>query len=520
MNILTLLTSPESSLLIKLIIAVIFLGIGSILGYFARQSIAKKQVGTIEEKIQKRISQAKKETEKIFSQARQKASEILDTAKREEDKRRRGLAKTEQLLLKKESVLEQRFSNLEDKQKEFVLKVNKLKEVKQELEDLKLKSLEKLEKIAKMPQKEAKKEIMELVEQEAKQEILEKIRKLDIEGREKYDKKAKEILGLVIQKCAIPQVQEITTTSVSLPNEDIKGRIIGKEGRNIRTFEESTGVELIIDEVPDAVTISGFDPVRRNIAKKSLEALIQDGRIQPARIEEIVAKTKEDITSQIKEAGEQAVYETGIIGLNQRLVHLLGRLKFRTSYGQNVLLHSIEVSILAGALASEIGADVKIAQRAGLLHDIGKALDHKVQGSHVDIGIKILEKFGEKQEVIKAMKSHHEEYPYESLEAVLVQTADAISGARPGARKDTLENYIKRLEELENIANSFAGVEKSWSLQAGRELRVFVKPEEIDDLKALKLAKDIASRVQEELKYPGEIKVNVIRETRIIEYAR
>jgi len=305
-----------------------------------------------------------------------------------------------------------------------------------------------------------------------------------------------------------------------LPSEDIKGRIIGKEGRNIRTLENLTGTEIIVDETPETVVISGFDPVRRQIAKVALEKLIQDGRIQPSRIEEQVKVAEAEIVKQIKEAGETAVFDTGIIGFDPKLVQLLGRLRYRTSFGQNVLLHSIEVAHLAAALADEIGADSLVCKKAGLLHDIGKAVDHQVEGSHVDIGIKILEKFGVEKEVIAAMKSHHEEYPPESLEAILVQTADQISGARPGARKDTLENYLKRLGELENIALSFQGVDKAWALQAGREIRIFVRPEEIDDLSARKLAKDIAKRIQEELKYPGEIKVNVIRETRVIEYAK
>jgi ribonuclease Y len=305
-----------------------------------------------------------------------------------------------------------------------------------------------------------------------------------------------------------------------LPSDDLKGRIIGKEGRNIRALEQAAGVEIVVDETPETVMISSFDPVRRQIAKLALEKLIQDGRIQPAKIEEAVQKAEKEITSQIKEAGEKAVYEVGIIDLDPKIVQLLGRLRFRTSYGQNVLLHSIEVAYLASALASELGLDPKIAKKAGLLHDIGKAVDQQIQGSHVDIGIKILEKFGVEKEVIRAMKSHHEEYPAESLEAVLVQAADQISGARPGARKDTLDNYLKRLEELEGIAASFSGVDKVYAIQAGREIRVFVKPQEIDDFGAQKLAREVAKRIQEELRYPGEIKITVIRENRVVDYAR
>jgi len=349
---------------------------------------------------------------------------------------------------------------------------------------------------------------------------LEKLRKLETEGWEKYEEKAKELLTTAIQKCALNQAHEITTTSLTLPSEEIKGRIIGKEGRNIRTLEKLTGVEIIVDEAPETVVISGFDPIRRQIAKIALEKLIQDGRIQPARIEEQVQLAEANISKQIKEAGETAIYDTGVIGLDPKIIQLLGRLKFRTSFGQNALLHSIEVSHLAGALAAEIGTDISVCKKAGLLHDIGKSVDHQIEGSHVDIGIKILEKFGVEKEVIDAMKSHHEEYPYTTLESIIVQSADQISGARPGARKDTLENYLKRLGELEKIALRFPGVEKAWALQAGREIRVFVKPEEVDDLAAKSLARDIANQIQEELRYPGEIKVNVIRELRVIEHAK
>lgn len=503
-----------------LLTGIIALAAGSILGYYARQSIAKKQVGSLEEKIQTKISQVKQEADKIISEAKEKSLVIVNSAKQEEEKRRRDFLKTEQVLLKRENILDRKISDFEIKEKDFHEKVEKLKEVKEKLESFKTEITEKLEKVAKMSQKEAREELLRNIEKESQMEIIEKMRNLEKEGMERFERKAKEILASAIQRCAVSQAQEITTTNVSLPNDDIKGRIIGKEGRNIRSLENLTGVEIIVDETPGVVVISGFDPVRRQIAKTALEKLIQDGRIQPARIEETVSQAQEEVISQIKEAGEQAIYETAILGLDPKIIQLLGRLRFRTSYGQNVLLHSIEVSHLAGTLAAEIGANVQIAKKAGLLHDIGKALDWKVEGSHVDIGIKILEKFNTEKEVIDAMKSHHGEYPVESLEAILVQTADAISGARPGARKDTVENYLKRLAELEEIALSFPGVEKAWALQAGREIRVFVRPEEIDDLNANKLARDIAKRVQEELRYPGEIKVTLIREKRVIEYAK
>jgi len=506
--------------LIPLIAGILSLAIGSILGYYARQSIAKRNYRTIEARLQKKISQARQESDSLIFQAKERAAQILETAKKEENERRGEILKTERLLLKRENILEEKSVNLEDKEKDFHQKVDKLREIKESLEGLQKSALDNLERISELPREEAKKELIANLEKEYQKEILERIKKLEAEGQERFEKKAKELLALAIQKCSISQAQELTTTTVNLPSDEIKGRIIGKEGRNIRALEKLTGVEIIVDETPETVVISGFDPIRRQIAKKALEKLIQDGRIQPARIEEMVEKAKAEISSQTKEAGETAVYDVGLLGLDPKLIQLLGRLKFRTSYGQNVLLHSLEVAHLASALASELGANAPVCKKAGLFHDIGKSVDQQIEGSHIDIGIKILEKFGIEKEVISAMKSHHEEYPYESLEAIIVQVADQISGARPGARKDTLENYLKRLGDLENIATSFSGVEKAWALQAGREIRVFVKPEEIDDLGAKKLAKDISDRIQEELRYPGEIKVNVIRETRVVEYAK
>jgi len=503
-----------------LITAVAGLVIGSILGYWARQSIAQKQAGTIESKLQKKILKAKQDSEAIFNEAKEKANHLLEANKKEVEGRQYELFKTERLLLKRENVLDQKISNVENDQKAFQEKVEKLKTIKESLATLRQEALDNLERTSKLSKEDAKKELLLGLEKEYQKEILERLRRLEQEGWEKYEKKAKELLASAIQRFGLSQAQEITTTTVSLPSEEIKGKIIGKEGRNIRTLEKLTGTEIIVDDTPETVVISGFDPVRRQIAKKALEKLIQDGRIQPARIEEQVQLAESEIVKSMKEAGETAVYDTGIVGLDPKLIQLLGRLRFRTSYGQNVLLHSIEVAHLASALASEVGVDPVICKKAGLLHDIGKAVDHQIEGSHVDIGIKILEKFGVEKEVVLAMKSHHEEYPAETIEAVLVQTADQISGARPGARKDSLENYLKRLGDLEKIALSFTGVEKAWALQAGREIRIFVKPEEIDDLSSRKLAKDIAHRIHDELNYPGEIKVNVIRETRVTEYAR
>jgi len=506
--------------IILLFVGVLALVMGAVLGYFARQSIARKKADNIETTLRKKITQVKKSAEEIISKAREKANQIIKKTKEDVEAQRKDLFETEKLLDKGKKSLAERGSELEDKEKELRDKATKLREVKDGLEKIREKEIAKLEKAAALSKEEAKKELLEKVENQNKREILERMKRLEEEGVEKYEKRAKQILAWAIQRYSLSQAQELTTTTVALPSDEIKGRIIGKEGRNIHTLERLTGVEIIVDDTPETVVISGFDPVRRRIAKIALEKLIQDGRIQPARIEETVKRVESEIVSQIKQAGEKAVYETGIVDLDPKLVQLLGRLRFRTSYGQNVLLHSIEVSHLAGAIASELGADAGIARKAGLLHDIGKAVDHQVQGSHVDIGIKVLEKFGEKKEIIDAMKAHHEEYPAETLEAVIIQAADQVSGARPGARKDTLENYLKRLEDLENIASSFPGVEKAYAIQAGREIRVFVKPGEVDDLKAKKLAQEIAKRTQEELRYPGEIKVVVIRENRVIEYAR
>ena len=494
--------------------------VGAILGYFARQSIARRQAGTLEQKISKRAEEVQKESEALLAKARTSAKQIQEAAKAEEDERRRALLETEQVVLKRENALDQKLSVFEQKEKELALSRERVVAEEGKIEELKTKALQKLEEVGQLSQEQAKAELLSGVQTRYEKDILGKMRKLEAEGQERFSARAKEIVAYAIQKTAVPQAQEVTTTTVALPAEDMKGKIIGKEGRNIRALERVTGVEVIVDETPEAVVISGFDPLRRHIAKVALERLIKDGRIHPARVEEEVAKVQAEIEQQMKEAGETAVFDAGIVGLDPKLIQILGRLKFRTSYGQNVLMHSIEVAHLSAALAAEIGANATIAKKAGLFHDIGKALDYQVEGSHVDIGVRILEKFGMEQAVIIGMKSHHEQYPYESIEAILVQAADAISASRPGARKDSLENYLKRIGELENVANSFEGVEKTYAIQAGREIRVFVKPEVISDLQAQTLARDIANRIEEELRYPGEIKVTLIRENRFVEFAR
>lgn len=496
------------------------MAIGGGVGYYTRQMIALKRAGTIEKNIANKIAKAKAEAAKISDEAELKSQKLLENARLDAQQRNREIIKTEALIFKRETVLEQKVAEFETQEKEFQEKIKKLKSLKENLEELHQQAVANLERVADLTKAAARQELLGALEKEYQKDLLDKTRELESLGTEQFKKRAKEILVGAIQKFALSQAQEVTTSVVNLPSDEIKGRIIGKEGRNIRTLERLTGVEVIVDETPETVVISGFDPTRRQIAKIALEKLIQDSRIQPARIEETVKVAEEEIANQIKEAGDQAAYDTNILDLHPRLIQLLGRLKFRTSYGQNVLLHSIEVAHLAAAIAAEVGGNVKIVKKAGLLHDIGKSIDQQVEGSHVEIGIKILEKFNVDPAVIGAMKSHHEEFPYDSIEGIIVQVADQISGARPGARKDTVENYLKRLAELEGIATSFNGVEKAWALQAGREIRVFVRPKEVDDWGAKKMAKEIAKRIEEELRYPGEIKVNVIRETRITEYAK
>lgn len=506
--------------LIPLIVATISLAAGAVLGYLARQTIAKQQLGSVEEKISSLTKKTKLEAEEIISQANKEAGEIKAKAKEEELKNRNQVIYLERKLERKEDDLDKKRSELEDKYNELEQKAVKIKQIKQEVEGLKEQEVKTLEKIAELPLEKAKDLLFQRLEEQNQQEILAKYRKLEQEQQEAIEQKAKNLIALAIQRCAQAQANELTTTTVSLPNNEIKGRIIGKEGRNIRVLEQMTGVELMIDDTPDIIVISAFDPIRRHIAKITLEKLMADGRINPARIESSIEEAKVIINQKVKEAGEAAVFDAGIVGLDPKLVHLIGRLRFRTSYGQNVLIHSLEVAHLAGALASELGLNVTVAKKAGLLHDIGKAVDSQIQGTHVEIGINILKRFNIDEAIIQAMRSHHGEYPDETLEATVVQVADAISGARPGARKDTLENYLKRLEELEGLANSFGGVEKSYAIQAGREIRVFVTPDKLDDLGAMKLSKEIAKKIEEELTYPGEIKVSVIRETRAVEYAK
>ncbi len=493
---------------------------GVVFGYFFRKEVVKKRANTLEAKLSERIERAKEEARDILVEAKRKAAELFAKAEENLRQEREKLSKLETHLIKKDELLEKKLLEIEKKEATLKEELDKAESARKEAEALRNSEIKKLEEISGLSSEAAKKELFSKIEQIYRKDLTETILKMDRERREAIEEKAKEIIATVLQRYARSHVGELTTSVVHLPSEEIKGRIIGKEGRNIRHFERLTGVELIMDEAPDSITISSFDPVRREIAKIALEKLIQDGRIQPARIEEKVEEAKKEINQKIREAGEAAAYEVGILDLPAEIIQLLGRLAFRTSYGQNVLVHSVEVAILSGMLAEELGLDKEIAKKAGLLHDIGKAVDHEIEGNHLELGRKILQKYKIDERVIKAMQSHHEDYPVEIPEAHIVNAADAISGARPGARRDTLENYLKRLADLEKIANGFPGVEKSYAIQAGRELRVFVRPEEVDDLAMLQLAQDIANKIETELRYPGEIKVVVIRETRVVDYAK
>ena len=505
---------------IFLISAVIF----SFVGYTMRKRIAESKIRVAEEEAKRIIDSAAKEAELSGEvQSAEVQEEIMNSRKELDDEikeRRSEVQLQERRILQKEENLENKLEQLEQREQNLQKKNNEVESKRSEIEETINKQKEELQRISRLSVEEAKQYLLSEVEKSIVTEKAELIRRLDEEAKEKAQKNAKEIIGYAIQKCAADHTSETTVSIVSLPSDDMKGRIIGREGRNIKTLETLTGIDLIIDDTPEAVVISGFDPLRREVAKIALEKLIDDGRIHPAKIEEMVEKAKEEVSAIIKEEGERAVMETGVIGLHPDLIKLIGKLKYRTSYGQNVLNHSIEVSNLARIMADELGLDTKVARRAGLLHDIGKALDHDMEGTHVEIGVEILKKYKENPIVINAVEAHHEDVEPQSIEAVLIQAADAISASRPGARRETLENYIKRLQNLEGIADSFDGVEKSFAIQAGREIRVLVKPEKISDDQMVVLSRDIAKKIEDEMEYPGQIKVNVIRESRVVDYAK
>ncbi len=508
-----------STLIVILIgVGVLLLGIG--IGYYLRVVVALGKRKSIEIDIKQMLVGAKEEAQKITDEAKNKAEKKLAELKEEEKKHEQEFKETEKRLIKKDEFLDVRQVEINKEAENIKLKVEEIKKIQERVAGLETEKMTELERVAKLSVEEAKEELMRDIEKKYEEDILIRIQKLENSNEEKLDRRAKDILATSIQRLASSTASELMTTIVSIPNNEIKGKVIGKEGRNIRAFERASGVELIVDDTPGSIIISSFDPIRRQVARLALENLILDGRIQPAKIEELVEKAKEEINKIIKEKGEQAVYECGIFNFDPRIVAIIGRLYFRTSYGQNVLQHSIEMAHIAGMIAEELGADVAIAKAGALVHDIGKALDHEVQGTHIEIGMRILQKFGADERIITAMKSHHEDHPYETIESVIVQTADAISGGRPGARRDSVENYLKRLQELEALVNGFTGVEKSYALQAGREIRIFVTPEKVSDAEAKIMAHDIAVKIEQELKYPGEIKVTMIRETRIIEYAR
>ena len=510
--------------LIIIAAVLISLAIGLVVGMALRKKVAESKIQGAENEAKRLVELAKIEAENLRKEEIFKAKEEIVNSRKELDqeiKERRGeVQRQETRLIQKEENLERRSENFEKKEEDLELRLKELEQQKQEIETLQKQEMEELQRVAGLSKEEAKEVLLKEVEKQIVAEKAAIIREENQKAKDEVTKNAKELLTYAVQKCAADHSQETTVSIVALPSDEMKGRIIGREGRNIKALETLTGVDLIIDDTPEAVVLSGFDPLRREVAKITLEKLIEDGRIHPAKIEEMVEKAKQEVEETIKEEGERAVLETGVIGLHPDIVKLLGKLKYRTSYGQNVLNHSIEVSNLARIMADELGLDPKLARRAGLLHDIGKALDHDMEGTHVEIGVEVLKKYKENPLVVNAVEAHHGDVEPQTLEAVLVQAADAISASRPGARRETLEAYIKRLESLEKIADSFEGVEKSFAIQAGREIRIIVKPEKITDDQMTILARDVAKQIENEMDYPGQIKVNIIRETRAIDYAK
>lgn len=510
--------------LLPIIVGVVCLAVGIFGGYAYRRNIAEAKVAKAEEAVKKMIDDAQKRAETIkketILEAKEEAYKIKSESEKDLRDRRNELQRSERRLVQREELLDKKLDGIEQREVGLNDKFKEAEAIEAAAKELHDRQLKELETISGLSMDEAREILLGNVERDARHDAALMLREIEAKTKEEADKRARNIISLAVQRCAADHVAETTVSVVALPNDEMKGRIIGREGRNIRTLETATGVDLIIDDTPEAVILSGFDPVRREVARIALEKLIMDGRIHPARIEEMVEKARKEVDTQIREAGEQAIFQVGIHGLHHELVKLLGRLRYRTSYGQNVLKHSIEVSHLAGIMAAEIGANIALAKRAGLLHDIGKAVDHEVEGPHAQIGADLAKKYRENNQVIHAIQAHHGDVEPSTVEAVLVQAADAISAARPGARRETLENYIKRLEKLEEIANSFEGVDKSFAIQAGREVRILVKPESVNDADTILMAKEIVKRIETELEYPGQIKINVIRETRAVEFAK
>jgi len=507
---------------VLIIAAAVLVGIG--IGYLIRKMIAEARITSAEAAAKKIVDEAEQEASALKREkeieAKEETHRLRSELEKETKERRSELQRMERRLLQKEESLDRKISNAENKEEELRKKEEENRKSEEKLQELHQKQLSELEKISSMTSEEAKELLLQRVREDIDHELTMMVKDMENQAKEEGEKKAREIVTLAIQRCAADHVSESTVSVVNLPNDEMKGRIIGREGRNIRALETLTGIDLIIDDTPEAVIISGFDPIRREVARTALEKLVSDGRIHPARIEEIVEKTRKEIDAQIKEEGERSTFETKVHGLHPELVTLLGKLRYRTSYGQNVLQHSIEVSHLAGIMAAELGLDITLSKRAGLLHDIGKAIDHETEGSHVQIGADLAKKYKESPAIVNAIAAHHGDTDFNTLEAVLIQSADAISAVRPGARRETLEAYIKRLEKLENIADSFDGVEKAYAIHAGREIRIMVKPDRIDDYNSIKVARDIVKKVESELEYPGQIKVTVIRETRAVDYAK
>lgn len=506
------------------ILPLVTIVIGAFFGYIYRRNVAEAKVGRAEESVKKLVADAQRKAEAVKKETILEAKEEVHTLRtefdRESKERRSEIQRIERRLAQREETLDKKMASVESKDEQINKKLKEVSKRKEDIDQVYTDQVTQLEKISGMTIDEAKSLLLEKVEQETRRDMAVYVRDIEYKAKEEADKKSREIIANAIQKYAADHVAENTVSVVSLPNDEMKGRIIGREGRNIRALETATGIDLIIDDTPEAVILSGFDPIRREVARIALEKLIIDGRIHPARIEEMVKKARKEVDKEIRDAGEQAAFDTGIHNLHPEIVKLLGRLKYRTSYGQNVLKHSLEVAHLSAVMAAELGANIKLAKRGGLLHDIGKAVDHEVEGPHIQIGADLAKKYREANDVIHCIQAHHGDIEAQTVEAVLVQSADAISAARPGARRETLENYIKRLEALEEIANSFSGVDKCYAIQAGREVRILVKPEDVDDAGMHLMAKDIVKKIEKDLDYPGQIKVNVIRETRSIDFAK
>ena len=505
--------------IITAVLTLVGVAIGIVVGYFVRKHLAQSRANSVEAIAEKKLIEAKTQEQEVILHAKEKAIKIIDDAKHEEEERRGEVRQLQQRLEQRESLFDKNFLEFEERKTKLQLKIDEIQAIKEKVEKIRDDAFAKLQQVAGCSADQAKEELLKKVENESKKDLMDRVIKFDREGDEVLEGKAREIMITAMQRTASSHAAETTSTAVHLPSDEMKGRIIGKEGRNIKTIEKLTGCELIIDETPDMLMVSSFSPIRRRVCYLALEKLIKDGRIQPAKIEEYIDEAKRDLAIDIKKAGEEALHQAGIIGIDPKLVSIVGRLKYRTSYGQNVLQHSLEVGVLAGMMAAEVGVDPARARKAGFFHDIGKAMDHETQGTHTEIGYAILKKFNIDEDIAQVALTHHDTNP-PLLITKLAMAADAISASRVGARRDSYEQYVARLEELEKLAKDFPGVDKVYAIQAGREIRVFVNPTDTDDYSAYNLAKDIARKIESELQYPGEIKVNVIRETRSIEYAR